>query len=273
MEKAENIAIKPKKIKISAAAVAAAALAIVWILLEVAFFISEIPVAPELLGVDYCMTENEKGIYTIRGASSVRFSGELGRIENVSFIAQATELSEYNSKPVTVKVRGYDRPEGGSLITYKTQKIAVGDKNSVRTTVNVDVPENAGQMILEFGHEGGDYLVGEIVFNYSGGASFNFPRTGIVLAAVAILYLCARFGLFGVYFDPRKHGAAGLALCLLCVVISICLVGLFGTSPITVEYPFEFDVRYYDPYEQQFYALMKGQLHLDVEPSKGLLGL
>ena len=273
MGKAEKIAIKPKKIKISAAAVAAAALAIVWILLEVAFFIAEIPFAPEMPGVDFCTAENEDGIYTIRGTSSVRFSEELGRIENVSFIAQATESAEYNSKTVTVRVRGYDKADGGSLITYKTEKIAVGEKNSIRTTVNVDIPEDAGQIILEFGYEGGDYLVGEITFNYSGGASFNFLRAGVVLAAVALLYLCARFGLFDVYFDPQKHGAAGVALCLLCVIISLCLVGLFGTSPITVEYPFEFDAQYYNPYEQQFDALMKGQLHLDAAPSKGLLEL
>lgn len=263
--------VSKKKIKISAAAVAAAAFAIVLVLLEVAFFVSAIPTQPEFLGKDFCAYENEKGIYTVKAVSSVRYSAELGQIENVSFLAQTVSPEDYNAKPVTVKVRGYDA--SGTLLTYKTQKVAVGEDNSIRTTINVDIPEAAGDVILELGHEGADYLIGEITFNYAGGASFNFLRAGISLVIVVIAYLCVRFRLWSIFFDPKKHSAAGLALCLLCVIISVCLVGLFGSSDITEEYPFNFDPKYYDPYEQQFDALMKGQLHLDVEPSKGLLEL
>lgn len=269
MERSEIVS--KKKIKISAAALTAAAFAIVLIFLEVAFFVSAIPTQPEFLGKDYCAYENEKGIYTVKAVSSVRYSAELGQIENVSFLAQTISPEDYNAKPVTVKVRGYDA--SGTILTYKTQRVAVGEDNSIRTTINVDIPEDAGDVILELGHEGADYLIGEITFNYAGGASFNFLRAGISLAIVVIAYLCVRFKLWSIFFDPKKHSAAGLALCLLCVIISVCLVGLFGSSDITEEYPFNFDPKYYDPYEQQFDALMKGQLHLDVEPSKGLLEL
>ena len=79
-----------------------------------------------------------------------------------------------------------------AVLLYKTEKMAVGEKNSVRTTINVDIPESAGQIILEFGYEGGDYLVGEITFNYSGGARFNFLRAGIVLAVLAILVVAIK---------------------------------------------------------------------------------
>lgn len=271
MERSEIVS--KKKRKISAAAIAAAAFAIVWVLLEVALFVSEIPRSPQMLGADYCTQENEKGIYTVRGVTSVRYSSELGKIENVSFLAEAMSPEDYNSKPVTVKVRGYDKTETGSLLTYKTQKIAMGAENSVRTVISVDIPEEAGEIILEFGHEGADYLVGEITFNYAHGASFNFLRTGIALAVIVIAYLCVKYKLWSIFFDPKKHGAAALALCLLCVIISVCLVGLFGSADLTEEYPLIYGVKYYDPYEQQFDALMKGQLHLDVEPSKGLLEL
>ena len=271
MERSDTVS--KKKIKISAAAIAAAAFAIVLVLLEVAFFVAGIPTQPEFIGKDFCTYENEKGIYTVRGTTSVRYSAELGEIENVSFLAQSISPDEYNAKPVTVKIRGYDKAKSGSVTTYKTVKIAVGEERSVRTTINVDIPEDAGEVILELGHEGADYLVGEITFNYAGGASFNFLRLGIALAVVAIAYLCTKFRLWRVYFDPKKHGGAGLALCLLCVIISACLVGLFGSSNITAVYPLEYDVKYYDPYEQQFDALMKGQLHLDTVPSEGLLAL
>lgn len=273
MELSEKTAIKKNRRKISAAAVAAAAFAIVWILLEVALFVSAIPSGEEMLGVNYSVYETESGVYTIKAAGSVRYSSEMGRIENLSFVAQAVSPEEYTPEVLTVKVRAYDPSNPDSLLTYKTQKFAIGINSAERTVVKLDIPEEAGEVILEFSYKSCDYRVGEITFNYKDGARFNFLRTALVLGVIAIVYLCCRFKLMTVYFDPKKHSVTGIALCVLCVIIAILLASLFGSSKLTEEYPLKWDVRYFDPYEQQFDALMKGQLHLDVEPADELLAL
>lgn len=271
MKRSESVSIKKRKI--SAAAVAAAAFAIVWILLEVALFVSAIPSGEEIRGVDYSVHETESGVYTIKAAGSVRYSADMGRIENLSFVAQAVSPEEYTSDVLTVKVRAYDPSNSESLLTYKTQKFAIGRDSAERTVVKLDIPEEAGDVILEFSYKSCDYRVGEITFNYRDGASFNFLRTAIVLAVIAIIYLCHHFKLWQVHFDPKKHSTAAIALCVLCVIIAVLLSSLFGSEKMTEEYPLKWDPRYFDPYEQQFDALMKGQLHIDVEPSEGLLAL
>lgn len=273
MEMPEKTAIKKNKRKISAAAVAAAAFAIVWILLEVALFISSIPSGEEMPGVDHSVYETVSGVYTIKTAGSLRYSAEMGRIDNLSFVAQAVSPEEYTPDVLTVKVRAYDPSNSDSLLTYKTQKFAIGKDSSERTVVKLDIPAEAGEVILEFSHKSCNYRVGEITFNYKDGASFNYLRTAIVLAVIGVLYLCHHFKLWQVYFDPKKHSAAGLALCVLCVIIAILLAYVLGSAKLTEEYPLKWEPRYFDPYEQQFDALMKGQLHLDVEPSEELLAL
>ena len=101
---------------------------------------------------------------------------------------------------------------------------------------------------------------------------FNYLRASIVVSIIAVCWLCRRFKLFDVFFDPDKksHEAMGFALCILCVIIAILLSSVLNADKTPVKYPLEWDPVYYDPYEQQFDALMKGQLHLDAEPSEEL---
>ena len=274
MKRSEGVPTKENKRKISAAAIAAAAFAIVWILLEVAFFVMAIPTADEMAGKDYAVRPTESGVYSIKAASSVRFSGEMGEIQNVFFLAQIqAEEEEPHSKPLTLKVRAYDPSAPGSLLTYKIHKFCVGEEESAGTVVRVDIPAEAGEVVLEFSHEGSDYLVGDITFNYSKGMGFNFARCAIVLLITAICYLSSRYKLWRVYFDPKKHGSLCLAFCTVCLIISMLLAFTLSSAPLTVEYPFDSGINYRDPYEQQFDALMKGQLHLDVQPGDDMLAL
>ena len=85
-----NESLSMKKRKISAAAGAAAAFAILWIILEVALFVLEIPSGETMLGVDHSVYETESGIYAIKSAGVLRYSADMGRIENLSFVAQAS---------------------------------------------------------------------------------------------------------------------------------------------------------------------------------------
>lgn len=108
-----------------------------------------------------------------------------------------------------------------------------------------------------------------------GKSTFNFLRCGIVISIVLICYLCKKFNLWSVFFDAENtdHRKAGACLCVLCVIIALLLVSVLNDGAASVEYPLESAPAYYNPYEQQFDAFVKGQLHLDVEPSKELLEL
>ncbi len=259
--------IDPKLIKKHAAAIIAAAVALAWIVFELSLFIFSIPTAPEMNGADYCLSGKDEHIFS--SSSLLYFSDSCGEISSISFHSEMSDPSAYPSKPLTVKVKAYDSSSSNNIVTYLTEKFCVGD----RTVIHVDIPSDAGEVILEFGHEGFDYTVSDIKFNSPKDASFNFLRTGIVIAVIIICWLCHRFKLWSVFFDPKNkdHRAAGVSLCVLCVIIAALISSILNAGKDSVQYPLKWDPVYYNPYEQQFDALMKGQLHLDIEPSKELL--
>ena len=262
------------KIKKHAAAIIAAAVAALWILIELALFAMSTPGAPEMIGADLCIP-NGKSEHSVEKATPLYFSERCGEIHSISFLAEANDPQKYNDKPVSVKVKAFTSKDSNSVVTYTSQNICVGKNDAERSTFYVDIPEDAGQVIVEFSHEGFDYTVSDVKFNAKGSGRFNYLRTAIVLAVVVICWLCHRFKLWQVFFDPSKksHRRMGAALCILCVIIALLLSSLLNENKSSVEYPLASDPVYYDPYEQQFDALMKGQLHLDIEPSKELLEL
>lgn len=258
--------------KPSAAAIIAAAVAASWILLELILFIISIPNAPEVNAEDYCRTKTENGVYLIEKDTKLVFSPECGEIDSISFYAMSTDPNKYTESAVTVNVRGYDPATTAQMTTYRTEKICVGSADEVRTTIRVDVARSAGRIEIEFSHEGFDYSVRALTFNSPKDAKFNFIRTAIVLIVVAVLWTCSHFGLWKKYFDPRNrsHTGAAWTFCLACVVLAMVFVSLFNSSMAPTKYPFVYAPEYYNPYEQQFDAFMKGQLHLDIEPSEEL---
>lgn len=271
MRNQKNPKTDTKIIKKHAAAIIAAAVAALWIIVELMLFGISIPSAPEMIGAELCLSEKDQS-HSIDTSRSLYFSEDCGEINSISFYSSANDPASYNNKPVTVKVRAFESKGSGYVDTYRTEKICVGKNAPERTVIYVDIPEDAGQVILELGHEGFDYTVSDIRFNSPDSGSFNFLRTGIVIGIVVICWICHNFKLWKVFFDPTKksHRGMGAALCVLCVLIAVLLSALFNGNMSPVEYPLKWDPLYYNPYEQQFDALMKGQLHLDLEPAEEL---
>lgn len=261
--------IDPKLIKKHAAAIIAAAIALAWIALELVLFIGAIPSVPEMLEEDYCLSEDHEHIFS--KGEAIYFSDTLGEIDSISFSSKMRNNSVHPSRPVTVEVLVLDSTNTKVLSTSYTEKFCVGD----RTVIDVDIPEDRGEVWLKFGYSGYDYVISDIKFNSPEDASFNFLRTGIVVGIIVICWLCHRFKLWRVFFDPKNknHSRAGIALVVLCVLIALLFSSVLNGDKTSVEYPLKWDPVYYSTYEQQFDALMKGQLHLDIEPSKELLEL
>ena len=73
--------------------------------------------------------------------------------------------------------------------------------------------------------------------------------------------------------QKRSHRISAACLCLTCVLIAVLLASVLCPSRKERAYPFEYSVASYNPYEQQLDAFLKGQLHIDFEPSDELLEL
>ena len=68
----------------------------------------------------------------------------------------------------------------------------------------------------------------------------------------------------------KKQAISATLLCLACVLIAVILSGILCPDRDQIAYPFENHMGAYNPYEQQFDAFMKGQLHIDLVPDKAL---
>ena len=274
MKNQKNPKTDSKIIKKHAAAIIAAAVAAFWILIELTVFVTSIPSAPEFMGAELCIPKGKEE-HSVEKVTPLYFSEKCGEINSITFLTKANDPRKYNDKPVRVTVKAFTSKESNSVVTYAVESICVGQNTAERSTVYADIPEEAGQIIVEFSHEGFDYTISDVKFNAEGIGHFNYARTITVLGIILICWLCHHFKLWQVMFDPSKksHREMGAALCILCVIIALLLSSFLNASKKSVEYPLELDPVYYDPYEQQFDALMKGQLHLDIEPSKELLEL
>ena len=73
--------------------------------------------------------------------------------------------------------------------------------------------------------------------------------------------------------EINKQAVSAALLCLVCVIVAVVLSSLLCPYREGERYPFERPVSAYNPYEQQFDAFMKGQLHIDFAPDKALAEL
>lgn len=263
---------KVNNIKRHATTVTAVALAVLWVIFELVVFFNARPTSPEVNFYEVCTEKVEGNVFEITGTKSLWTKGKIGAVETISFEAVKTEKATLASKMPKIEVYGTD-PAVSKRILYTSKRICIGDDERIKTVVTLDVPENASEIILTFGHAGCDYTVTNIKINAADDVSFHFARCAIVLGVIALFYLCAQFGLWKVFFDGKKHGWFALAVCLICVIFALMLTSAINPNRAAVKYPLEKGVQSYNPYVQQFDALMKGQLHIDYEPAKELLEL
>ena len=73
--------------------------------------------------------------------------------------------------------------------------------------------------------------------------------------------------------NGRRDAAASFAAVFLCLLFVGFFSAFFASDTGNIEYPLEGNVAGYNPYVQQFDALMKRQTHLDIEPDPRLAEL
>ena len=252
------------------AAIIAASVAALWIAFELILFFLSMPMAPEQDFGSLSNTEIGES-YTVTSEKTIKLSDDCGAINTISFDA-VTAKGEVQVEPLTVTVSGFD-PAVSRRITYKTEKFAPGNDGKIRAVVRLDLPASATGVTVTLSHSGADYNVSDFRINSKADASFNFLRTAIILAIIALVYLSIRFNMWSCFWSGEKHGMAALGICLSCIILALALASVLNGAVNPIAYPLKNGVGGYNQYVQQFDALQKGQLHIDYAPSKELLEL
>ncbi len=118
-----------------------------------------------------------------------------------------------------------------------------------------------------------DFVIEDISLNSPLAFNFNFVRfLGIfTVLMIFIIVKIKRLYLINLNFDNLSHKLAiGVAI-MICIVLCLSVFKMVKDSTGSMyydKYPLEASAEYYKPYVQQFDALFKKQLHLDVKPDE-----
>ncbi len=116
--------------------------------------------------------------------------------------------------------------------------------------------------------------VSDITVNPEYKPSFNPVRFAAMLFAAALIYLVSSKSGRKLR-DEMTFSHAGIISCAVCCCAAILMWNFAASGEIGtfVEYPLEGEIRFYSPYMQQLDAFLKGQIHLDIQPSAELIAL
>lgn len=193
-------------------------------------------------------------------------------LNSISFTVKSKE-SLYIDALATVNFYVFDGNNISSASMIKSEKITVS--NFPREyTVFLNSRGNMTGFSIEVKDISGECEVSDITVNPAYTPSFNALRfAAMILAAVIIAFLKSESN--RKIRDEMTFSQAGIISCAVCMSAAIVMWSFTSSGEILpfVEYPLEGDVKFYSPYIQQFDAFMKGQLHLDIQPSAELLAL
>ncbi len=215
------------------------------------------------------------------GTGVLYFENVPGGISSITFDIRYTDKSVKDILPApSVTVTATDPRttwSGGGFITVITETFAVGENGRYESVALYPsiVNDASGDLRLSFSNLKGIVELQNVRINVPPAFSFSLLRFAVVfLLLLTPAFLSIRGLFFGVY-DPssRAHRYGVKTAVLFTLLLSLFFVSAFLNKNEAIPYPLEGAVRYYQPYVQQFDALMKGQLHLDVPVSDELLAL
>ncbi len=193
-------------------------------------------------------------------------------LNSVSFTITATE-ELYIDTLATVNFYVFDENNisGASLI--RSEKISVGNTPQ-RYTFYLNSRGNMSGISIEVADINTECVVSDIVINPEYKFSFNSIRFAAMIFAAALIYL-VKSQKGKQLRDEMTFGHAQILSCAVCCGMAVLFwsFSASGEAGSFIEYPLEGDIRYYSTYVQQLDAFLKGQIHLDIQPSAELLAL
>lgn len=199
---------------------------------------------------------------------------ECGRfpLNSASFTITATE-ELYLDTLATVNFYVFDENNisGASLI--RSEKICVSNTPQNYKFYCSSRGDMSG-ISIEIADLSTECIVSDIVINPKYEFLFNSVRFAAMVFAAALIYLVkSKKG--RQLRNEMTFTQAQILSCALCCSMAIMfwLFSASGEVGTFVEYPLDGEIKYYSPYIQQLDAFLKGQIHLDIQPSAELIAL
>lgn len=167
-----------------------------------------------------------------------------------------------------------DENSTSSAALAQRERIAVGPQER-RVTAYISSYGNASYIDITFEEPETELIITDIVVNPSYKAGFNALRFALIYTAMIFVYILKKSKDAKQIISDITYTQAGI----ISVAVSIgaaavvWIMSASGEGGNCIAYPLEYGAESYSPYIQQFDAFMKGQLHLDVQPSAELLAL
>lgn len=221
--------------------------------------------------VDYSVGDSA---YDVKGDKTQFSFNELDlELNSVSFRIKAKENAQTGEipEPFDLKLNIYiidERNSDYSLATSRTFPVTAKEQE---ITLYCNSGGKVSDMIFLTGQAKEEAEISDVTLNPQYKLGFNKAR---FLLIAAVLQLC--FLLYArtkenklLPYQTRRRRSLALSVGLsVAGAVAVAALSASGESLEPVAYPLEGDLRFYDPYIQQFDAFMKGQLHLDVVPDK-----
>lgn len=192
-------------------------------------------------------------------------------LNSMRFTVVSEEMSMESLATVSFYV--FDENNISSANLVKKERIAVG--NIPRSyTFYLNSRGNMTGFSIEIRDVDKNCEVSDIVINPQYEFSFNSVRFAAMIFAAAVIYLF-KSKKSKQLRDEMTFTQAQILSCAICgaAVIMLWSFASSGETGAYHQYPLEGQIRYYSPYIQQLDAFLKGQLHLDIQPSAELLAL
>lgn len=194
-------------------------------------------------------------------------------VNSVSYTVRANNPEAAN-RYVTAAYYIADENSTKAAALVKREKISVGAE-SHRVTDYISSYGNATYLDITFEDPKTEFTVTELVINPSYKFSFDFLRFAVVFTAVFLAYTIKKKKAVRAAIKSLNFFEASTVALTVCIFASAFTLLLCLTEGLKLYYPYPLEdkIESYSPYIQQFDAFMKGQFHIDVQPSAELLAL
>lgn len=193
-------------------------------------------------------------------------------LNSIRFTITATE-ELYSDNLATVNFYVFDENNITAASMIRSEIITVS--NTPREyTVYLNSRGNMSGFSLELADISTECVVSDITVNPKYEPSFNSVRFAAMILVAALIY-SVKSQKGKQIRNEITFTQTGILACAVCCSMAV-LMWSFAASGETgtfIEYPLEGEIKFYSPYIQQLDAFIKGQIHLDIQPSAELLAL
>lgn len=219
--------------------------------------------------VDY---KQDGSVYDVTGDKTQFGLDGLGfELNSVSFTVKAKDETV---DPFELRVNVYVTDERHSEYSLAVARTIPVTAKEQEFTFYCNSGGKADGLIFITDEAQSDVQISNVTLNPQYKFGFNQVRFLLILAVMLIGFMLHLRSKENKLVPYQKRHRRSLALSVALSVAGSVAVGILsatGEKPDDlISYPLNNDIRFYDPYIQQFDAFMKGQLHLDVKPDERL---